>query len=132
MKRNPKNWIPRKDKTVRQNSTSMKHIYGVYENDQLVFQGVLRDVAEYIGIKECSLYDKTSKWNSFEVGKSPKNRKTVVYLGKEFKERIVCRKCGKELPIKEFGLNNGHRKTVCKKCTSLMATEMRYKKLGGN
>ncbi len=132
MKRNPKNWIPRKDTRVRQNSDSVKHIYGVYEDDQLVFQGVLEDVADFIGYRPNTIQGYTGKWNSFEVGKALKNRRTITYLGKEFKDRIVCRKCDKELPIEEFGFNHGHRKTVCKKCTSLMASEMRYKKLGGN
>lgn len=46
-------------------------------------------------------------------------------------ETKICKKCGRELPIEDYHIDNrmvGNHKSVCKECTSAYTAESRLRK----
>ena len=44
------------------------------------------------------------------------------------KETKICKRCGRELPLDKFGINNGYIRSFCKDCNNKYHREYRHTK----
>lgn len=42
------------------------------------------------------------------------------------KETKICKRCGRELPLDKFGINNGYIRSFCKDCNNKYHREYRH------